>query len=441
MAGDLVVALGKATIDGQTLFGQNSDHPIRTGPLLCRTPGREFAPGEKVRTQFLELSQVRHSYTALGCRPDGWWGYSQGVNDQGLAIGGTGLRTRTAASTAGLTGGDVVRLVLERCRTARHAVDLLTDLVERHGQSACPGKSPVGNDYAYLIADSVEAFAVETAGRHWVHQEIRELRAVSNVSVIRQDWDKISHGLAGHAIDEGWWPGDGSKLDFAGTLSAEPMGQASGMRRWGRATYLLEHQNGHIDTAFVRRLLGDHYEGTHFEVDPVSPAAGPIPLCRHGRGSAHTATAASWIAQLSADPAHLPIVWCAFGPPCRSVYFPIFLEGELPAAFTLDSPEGSSGGSWPRLDWLEEALGNDAEAWARTRNSMGRVQARLDAEAEEFAVEGAGLKQRGEMAELRRLAALFMQNGLERFEAVLEELAAITQPSEAWMRSSSLIRR
>jgi hypothetical protein len=34
-----------------------------------------------------------------------------------------------------------------------------------------------------------------------------------------QDWNRISPGLGQHAISQGWWPGDGSKLDFVGALS------------------------------------------------------------------------------------------------------------------------------------------------------------------------------------------------------------------------------
>src|SRR6266852_4485967 len=91
------------------------------------------------------------------------------------------------------TGGDLVRLALERSHSARQAVDLLGELIERHGQSSPPGNCyPAGGDNGFLIADGAEAFAVETAGHHWVYQEIKEVRAVSNVCLIRQDWDRIS---------------------------------------------------------------------------------------------------------------------------------------------------------------------------------------------------------------------------------------------------------
>src|SRR5262249_49675069 len=145
-------------------------------------------------------------------------------------------------------------------------------------------------------------------GRYWVVQEIHQVRAVSDVAVVRQDWDRIAPGLAGHAIARQWWPEDGSKLDFVGALSAEPVGQASALRRWGRATLLLEQQNGHIDAAFVQRLFADHYDGTHYEVDPLAPA-GPEPLCQHGGSPGRAATAASLVADLDADPGRPALAW------------------------------------------------------------------------------------------------------------------------------------
>src|SRR5688572_30758914 len=134
MGCDLVVALGRATVDGQTLFGQNTNLPANQPGPLHRTPGRPFAVGEKTHTQHLELPQVRQTYTAVGCRPEGEWGYHHGVNEHGLAVGCTALRGKLRCPQPFLTGPDLVRLALERCRSATQAMDLVTDLIGRHGQ-------------------------------------------------------------------------------------------------------------------------------------------------------------------------------------------------------------------------------------------------------------------------------------------------------------------
>lgn len=424
MGCDLVVALGRATVDGRTLFGQNLARPLGEGHCLCRTAGREFTLGEKIHTQYLEIPQVRQTYTVMGWRPEPWWGYGQGVNEHGVVLGCAVLGNKWPCAEPGLTGGDLVRLALERAPTARKAVDLIGGLIERHGQSAPPDNvPPSGSDNSFLIADAAEAFALETAGHHWVCQEIQEVRAASNVGLIRQDWDHISTGLASEAIAQGLWPADGSKIDFAGTLSDSPTGQSSGLRRWGRATLLLEQQNGHVDPSFLRRLLSDHYEGTHFEVDPRRRSPGPVPLCRHGQGPGGCITVTSAVVQLGAGRPHLPILWYAFGPPCDHLYFPLFLEGDLPQAYLLGNRAGTALNFWQGLSRIDQMPWANPHRWEQLREDLSRLQGRLDQEAEEFAEEGMALRRQNNAIELQRRATALMEHHLELFEATLGDLA------------------
>jgi dipeptidase len=412
-------------VDGDTLFGHNSNRAARRCQPLQRTEGRAFALGEKVHTQYLDLLQARQTATVLGSQPVGYWGYDHGVNEYQVAVGCTALPPTLPGEGPGLLGTDLVRLVLERTRNARQAVDLLTDLIGRHGQGRFPGcPAQADSDHAFLIADPHEAFAVEAAGCYWVSQEIGEVRAVSDTRVIRQDWDCIARGLAAHAIAQGWWPGDGSKLDFAGALGETYAEKADGLRRWGRATFLLQQQNGHIDVTFVRRLLSDHYEGTDQEADPWDETEGPLPLCQHARGWTGQATVASLVASLRPG-ASLPWAWYAFGPPCSTVYFPIFLDGELPETFTTGSLEPAAQSFWWRVQRLSDSLQGQPEGWARARDSFGRLQARFDQEAVELAAEGAKLKEGGAVTDWQRQASLFMEYNLERFDAVVAELIRV----------------
>jgi secernin len=424
MGCDMVVALGRATVDGGTLFGQNSDRSAGRCHVLRRTAGRTSAPDEKVRTRLLELPQARQTYAVLGSQPEGWWGYTHGLNDNALAVGFVPLRSKLTGGRRGLLAADLVRLVLERGRTARAAVDLLTEFVERHGQGATPGMTGAEGDAAFLLADPAEAFLVETAGDYWVSQQALEVRAVSNLSTIHQDWDRIARGLAAKAFDQGWWPADGSKVNFADAFAACPIGQGSALRRWGRATCLLEHHNGRIDAALLRRLLCDHYEGTHFEVDPLASLQGPVPLCQHG--AAGHATAASFVAQLGPAPDRLPLAWCAFGPPCLSLYLPVVLTGDLPRAYTQGGSGGPVFGLAARMDRLAAHLRQDPGEWEVLRGRFAALQTRLDQEAREFVAEGSARRQRGEDAELARLTTLFLEHVAEQVGFVLD---GVTQPA------------
>lgn len=419
MASDAVVALGQATKDGSTLFGQTNHLPARERVVLEINPGRSFALGEKISFPHLDLPQVRQTFRVLGARSNGCWGFFQGVNEHSLAAGCVGLKACLPASDQGLCGTDLVRLILERCRNALQAVDLLVGLLDRYGQGM-PANSSCEREFAFLIADPSEAYAVETAGKHWVYQEVRETRAVSNVRVIHQDWDRISSGLAAFAIGQGRWQADGSKLNFAEALHEGNGDTQSSLRRWARATFLLQEQNGQLDTAHIRTLLGDHGEPAGepgSELDLTRQTS----ICQHAKLLSGAATASSFTTALRANPAGLQLAWCAFGSPCSAVHFPILLDGDLPEVFTgiVQHP------AYHHPKSLGTRLADrQLRGFARqvlSGDRLALLQARFDQEADEVLTEAAALKQKGALDELCRLATSFMQFSLERYE---EELAS-----------------
>jgi hypothetical protein len=417
MRGDMVVALPQATTLGHTLFGHNL-HLAPPGDLgrerkgvmapphflgdrgreatpaptcgLIREPGRSYPPGESVQTSALTLPQVRQTFAVWGGRLRGAWGYAHGVNERGLAIGNTPVRTRLGQTGPALDGPDLTRLALERAGCARHAVEVLTELIGKHGQ----GQQEAGN--AFLIADGREAFVLEACGRYWALQTVGRVRAVSDFCYLHQDWDRIARGLADEAIARGWWPGDGSKLNFTQACgSAEDA--TAGLPRWGRATLLLEEHHGRADLAFFHQLLGDH-----------GPPSGRAALCRHaGPAATGWATGASLIAELPSAPEELPLIWLALGPPCLSVYLPVVLMGDLPRALC----DEGLGRVAARLSFLREEAPP-----ARLRPLFSRLQERLDRDSREFLAEAKHLALTGSREELHALAGSFMQHAVDHFE-------------------------
>ena len=427
MGCDMVVALPAATGCEQMLFGANLHRPLGEKPSVRRVPGRVCASGEVVRTRSLLLPQVRqtNAVVAIGI-PEGW-GYLFGINEHHVAAGCSSWRSRCRCSSAGLLGTELVRMALERSHNAGHAVELLTDLIKHHGQGRFEGGDSDEADNIFLLADRTEAFAVEAAGQDWATQEIHHARAASDVSVIHQDWYSLASGIADRTIADGSWSSDGNKLDFTGVLSDSPTGKASALRRWGRATLLLEQQSGHLDLATLRRILSDHYEGTRFEVDPLEKTATVTPLCQHcGRGG-EDETAVSVVIQLPCDAAAEPIVWTAFGPPCLSVYFPLMLEGDMPAPIT-----GAEAGLWSRLSQLASYRGHEPRRWQRLRESMHRLQARFEHDVDEFLIEARKLRENRHSADMWRLGSSLMQNHVERFEESAQELLGVPTGREEY---------
>jgi secernin len=425
MGSDMVVALGRATGDGQTLFGHNNSQGSSDGVSWLRVPGRHFATGEAVALQHLELPQVRHTATVLACRTGGDAGYDCGVNEHGVAVGIASLRTRLAEPQRELLGPELVRLALERADSARHALEILTTFIARHGQASTSRAD--ARDCAFLLADATEAFVLQCAGRFWAYQEVLQTRAVSDGCLIRQDWDRIAPGLSCHAIEAGWWPEDGSKLDFAALVPEDVADEepSDGLRRWGRATALLELHEGQLDEPHLRRILGDHYEGTLDVVDPLTRRAGPAPLCRHaaigntGGPAATSATTASCIFALGRATGMLRLAWCAFGPPCTSVYFPLCLAGDLPPAFM--GGDGDEPSLAQRQARLVAFASLDPPRWRRTRDVLRELQARFDHDAGEFLHDATPLAE-ADLEELSRQTSLFHEHLLELYLATWDQL-------------------
>ncbi|MFO0842936.1 MAG: hypothetical protein U0797_11150 [Gemmataceae bacterium] len=304
MASDMLVALRRSTEDGHTYFGHNATRPRGEALSVVRAAAREFAPGESIQLPRTCMPQARHTFTVLAGRTRDEWGYQYGVNEKGVAVGCTPIRTRLD-DPCGLTGPEVVRLVLERGATGCQAVETLIDLIGRHGVEA----------HAFLVVDPEGAEVLEAGGHHWVLAEVGSVRAVTGVCLLRQDWDRIAPGLSGIAIDRRWWPADGQKLDFAHACGAAGPDHAQDLRRWGQATLALEHQSGHLDAPLLRRVLTQQAA----LVGQTSRAGGE-----------EVETAASGLIRLSPNRDEPPVLWYAPCSPVGSVYLPLLLDADPP---------------------------------------------------------------------------------------------------------------
>jgi hypothetical protein len=395
MASDLVVALGQATVNGCTLFAANHYGRAADRQRLQRFDGGPHPPDEFVRVAYVRLPQARQTYAVLGLQPDNGWGFTHGINENHVAVGVSGWHSRLPAVGGGLTGTDLARLALERGHTALTALDVLTDLITRHGQ--CPeAGTRTPTDNLFLIADRQEAFVVEAAGRYWAVMECRQVRAVTDVALIRQDWQRLSPGLSTLTIDNGWWDGDGSKLDFAGCLDAGVPAHSAARRRWGRATLALEHQNGAIDAAFLRRMLFEHYE-TSCTARTHRPPADLVSSFTAAMGGAD-------------DPV---LAWCAFGPPRGAVYFPIWLDGDLPAALHGASADGID--VWQQTHDLLMCLEDGDGEPSRLSESLERLQLIFEQDVEAFLPQARALKRQGDRARLALQATALMQKHVGLF--------------------------
>ena len=147
---DTVVVVG----DDGVLFGKNSDRDPNESQIVEWHGRRSTPPGSRIRCTWIEIPDVATTNAVLLSRPYWMWGAEMGTNEQGVTIGNEAVFTSEPYASTGLTGMDMLRLALERADTGEHAVSVLVDLLETHGQGGgCGhelGRSPTTTASSWL---------------------------------------------------------------------------------------------------------------------------------------------------------------------------------------------------------------------------------------------------------------------------------------------------
>src|SRR5580693_2094575 len=179
------------------VFAKNSDRP--PGEVQIAWPfGRRSSAGCTLRTQYLSIGDTGAHATLLSC-PTWLWGAEHGVNEYGVAIGNERVRTTNDAAAAkpALIGMDLVRLGLERARTAAEAVDVMAGLLQDCGQGGIADAAhQQAYDSSFLVADPTEAFVLDTAGSEFAAAPFPAGTAISNRITLDDEWTRASGSLA-----------------------------------------------------------------------------------------------------------------------------------------------------------------------------------------------------------------------------------------------------
>ncbi len=359
---------------GRTLFAKNSDRPI--GEVQVLEPHAARTGTAALRTQYLSIDG-HDSLATLGSRPTWLWGFEHGVNEQRVAIGNERVFTvdDAAAASPALIGMDLVRLGLERARTADAAIDVMTDLLAEHGQGGIADATN-GEPYfsSFLVADPRSAWVLETSGRSWAAKPVVDGAAISNRIGLDDGWTRASADVAtGRAFDE-WRDPEGwaaladirlactrpavtgeQRIDDPADLAA--LMRHHGTRPWGRPD-------------------ADPTDVSELPPPKIGSSAEGFSVCMHLRE--YQATAASMICELPEDPERPLRAWVAAGSPCVSVFVPVFPTAAVPTALASES-------TWQRFTVLRERVERDGDALVEIRAVLAPIEAALWDDADEVA--------------------------------------------------------
>ncbi|MFC1611132.1 dipeptidase [Myxococcota bacterium] len=209
----------EATIDGSALITYSADSHDLYGELYF-TPARDHKPGAireiiewDTGKRLGEIPEIPHTFRVVG-----------NLNEYQVAIGETtfGGRIELRHPDATIDYGSLMYIALERSRTAREAISVMTDLVERFGY-ASKGES-------FSISDPTEVWLLEMVGKgpgklgaNWVARRVPKgfVSAHANQARIRQfplsdtSSTLYSRDVITFARERGYFNGQDHEFSFA----------------------------------------------------------------------------------------------------------------------------------------------------------------------------------------------------------------------------------
>jgi len=253
---DTFVALPDATLNGDLIFGKNSDRPSGEIQDVVSLPAQVHSTGDSLQCTYLLITQAPHTHAVVLSKPRWMWGAEMGANEHGVVIGNEAVWTTEPYAETGLLGMDLVRLGLERGATAYDALRVIADLMEEFGQGGnCAEHYAMNYHNSYLIADETEAWVLETAGCYWVAEKITSgTRSISNNLSIHDNGDLRHPALERLA--------SGPEFEFAQVFSGGGAANAiSPLSREGRVRQLCQRNEGKFTVDTAKSILRDHGGG------------------------------------------------------------------------------------------------------------------------------------------------------------------------------------
>ena len=401
--------------DSHNLYGELYNQPAADHPAGTMRKIVEWDTGKPLG----EIPEVPHTYATIG-----------NMNEHGLAIAESTWGGREELAGTGIIDyGSLIYVTLQRAKTAREAIKVMTNLVKDYGY-ASSGES-------FSIADPDEAWVMELIGKGkadkgavWVARRVPDGHSSGHANHPRihkfplkdKTGETIySPDVIKFARSQGYFNGKDEDFDFSKAYGVTDFGALRGCdaRVWayfnkfskGMDAYLpwIDRAEGEpmplwvkpdslLTASDMKWMMRDHFEGTPYDMTN-DIGAGPYKVpyrwrpmtftvdsveYTHERAIATQQTGFSFVAQLRGDlPAYLRgLLWFGTDDANTSVYLPVFCSvKKAPAQLahgdinTLD---------WNSNFWVNNYVANQAyNRYSLMIPDIRRVQSKLERDIEE----------------------------------------------------------
>ncbi len=411
-----------ATADGSVMVTYAADSHTLYGELYS-TPAASHAPGEMRKIhewdtgKYLgEIPQPEHTYATVG-----------NMNEHGLTISEStwGGRAELEDTTGIMDYGSLIYVTLERARTAREAIKVMTDLVKDYGYHSS-GES-------FSIADADEAWIMELIGKGgkekgavWVARRIPDdcISGHANFPRIHKfplkdkETTLYSPDVIKFARKMGYFDGKDEDFSFSsaygeidGTATRGCDGRvwsyfnrfSSGMDRYlpwileseGEVMPLWVKPDKKISVAEMRDMMRDHFEGTPMDMTKdVGAGAYSVPYrwrpmtfkvdgkeYLNERAIATQQTGFSFVSQMNTShpEAMRGILWFGVDDANTCVYVPVYNSNlQVPHEFAPGNGDMLTL-SWDAAFWVNNYVANQAyNRYSQMIPDIRRVQGSLE---------------------------------------------------------------
>lgn len=422
MACTSLIAAPGATDSGSSMITYAADSHTLYGALYHQ-PAADHAKG--AMREVVEWDTGRH----LGSIPEVAHTYSTmgNMNEHGLTIAESTWGGRPELEGSGLIDyGSLIYITLQRAKTAREAVKVMTDLVKNYGY-ASSGES-------FSIADPNEVWVMELIGKGkadkgavWVARRVPDGYISGHANHARihkfplKDKETIySPDVIDFARKQGYFSGKDEDFDFSRAYAVTDAGALRGCDARVWAYFNRYADKGSMDQYIpwimegrgepmplwvkpakplavkdLKDMMRDHFEGTHLDMNN-DIGAGPFdcpyrwrPMeyivdgqaYTHERAIATQQTGFSFVADMNNDrhDAMKGILWFGVDDANTCVYVPVFCANTTVPKSLDEKTADLLTLSWDSMFWVNNYVANQAyNRYSQMIPDIRRVQGELE---------------------------------------------------------------